>query len=111
VQPQRKATLKERLSALFRQYGQIAVYTYFVLSILTIIGFSLAFAVGTAPESATGVFGVILAGWVAAKATLPVRILITLALTPGISVVVNRLRRRGPAAPAEPAAPRATDEP
>ena len=110
MQPQRKATLRERLAALFRQYGQIAVYTYFVLSILTIIGFSIMFAVGTGPDSATGVFGVILAGWVAAKATLPVRILITLALTPGIAVVVNRLRRRRPAAPADPAAAPAADD-
>jgi hypothetical protein len=99
VQPQRKATLKERLAALFSQYGPIAVYTYFILSILTIIGFSIAFAIGTAPESASGVFGVIFAGWVAAKATLPLRILITLGLTPGIAVVVHRLRRRAPAKP------------
>jgi hypothetical protein len=99
AQPPRKATLKERLVALSRQYGPIAVYTYFILSILAIIGFSIAFAVGTSPESASGVFGVIVAGWVAAKVTLPLRILITLALTPGIAVVVNRLRRRPPTAP------------
>jgi hypothetical protein len=91
--PGARPSLKHRLSALFNQYGTIAVATYFALSILTIIAFTLAFAVGVAPENATGVFGVIVAGWVAAKATLPIRILITLGLTPAVAFVVNRRRR------------------
>jgi len=92
--PAAKPTLKQRLSDLFAEYGKIAIATYFVLSILTIIGFSVAFAIGAAPSTATGVIGVIVAGWVAAKATLPIRVLITLALTPGVAFVVTRIGRR-----------------
>jgi hypothetical protein len=93
-----KPTLKQRLSALFSEYGRIAIVTYFTISILTIIGFSIAFGIGVAPSSATGVIGVIAAGWVAAKATLPIRVLITLGLTPPIGYVVSRRRRIASAA-------------
>ncbi len=88
-----KPTLKQRLAAHINEYGQIAIITYFTLSILTIIGFSIAIGLGTSPESTTGVLGVMFAGWVAAKATLPIRILITLAVTPVVALVVKRLRR------------------
>lgn len=106
----RKPPLKERLSALFAEYGKIAIATYFTLSILTIIGFSVAFGLGLEPSSATGVLGVIAAGWVAAKATLPVRVLITLGLTPGVAWVV---RRWSPAKPSDEEGDEATrsDEP
>jgi hypothetical protein len=104
-----KRTLKQRLTAHFNEYGQIAVVTYFTLSILTIIGFSIAIGIGTSPESTAGVFGVIAAGWVAAKATLPIRILITLAITPVVALVVNRLRRKRPAEPQDDAPDDAPD--
>ena len=99
-----KPTLKQRLSVLFSGYGRIAIITYFAISILTIVGFSIAFAVGVAPSSATGVLGVIAAGWVAAKATLPLRVLITLGLTPGVAYVVRRRRRFVDVAAPEPPA-------
>jgi hypothetical protein len=89
-----KPPLKQRLSALFEEYGRIAIVTYFTLSILTIIGFSIAIWTGVKPSSETGVLGVIIAGWALAKATLPIRILITLGLTPVVALVV---RRRGAA--------------
>ncbi len=106
-----KLPLKQRLSALFAEYGRIAVIVYFTLSILAIVGFSIAFGVGWSPTSATGVLGVIFAGWVAAKATLPIRILITLALTPMVSLAVERFRRRRntSSAPADDSAPPPVD--
>src|SRR5215813_4854329 len=88
-----KPPLKQRLSALFEDYGWIAIITYITISILTIIGFSVAIWTGVKPSTETGVLGVIFAGWVLAKATLPIRILITLGLTPVVAFVV---RRRGP---------------
>jgi hypothetical protein len=90
----RKPPLKERLSALFAEYGRIAVVTYFTLSILTIIGFSIAIGISAEPSSTTGMLGVIAAGWVAAKATLPIRILITLGLTPMVAFVLTRRGRK-----------------
>lgn len=104
AEPPRKPTLKERLAASFNEYGRIAIYTYFTLSILTIIGFSIAIGAGVEPSSATGFLGVIFAGWAAAKATLPIRVLITLAITPVVAVVVNRIRPKRAEPDAEPAA-------
>ena len=94
--PPPKPTLKERLKAHFAEYGSIAIYTYLTLSILTIIGFSIAIGAGVAPSSATGVFGVIGAGWVAAKATMPLRILATLGLTPLIATLLSRRKKARP---------------
>lgn len=106
--PPSRVPLKQRLSALFAEYGRIAIVTYFTLSILTIIGFSVAIWIGAEPSSATGALGVIAAGWVAAKATLPIRILITLGLTPMVAFVVMRRGRKAPGAPSdEPPAPNA----
>lgn len=93
-EPARKLTLKERLKAHFAEYGRIAIYTYLSLSLLAIVGFSIAIGAGVTPSSATGVLGVIGAGWVAAKATMPLRILATLALTPLIAALVQRRKRR-----------------
>lgn len=102
-----KPSLKKRLSALFEEYGRIAIITYFTLSILAIIGFSIAIGLGVEPSGATGVIGVIFAGWALAKATLPLRILITLGLTPAIGYIVGRRRRAAAAAEPidEPVAP------
>ncbi|HET9622885.1 MAG TPA: hypothetical protein VFP84_16040 [Kofleriaceae bacterium] len=101
--PPRKLPLKERLSVLFADYGKIAIATYFTLSILAIIGFSVAVGLGYKPTTSTGVIGVIFTGWALAKATLPIRILITLGLTPMVAHVVRRFRKPE-AASAEPAA-------
>ena len=107
-----RRSLKQRMTALFEDYGRIAIITYFTLSGMAIVGFSIAIWIGAEPSSATGVLGVIIAGWVAAKATLPIRILITLALTPLVAFVVGRLRRTtvdptadDPIAADDPAAP------
>jgi hypothetical protein len=99
-----RPTLKQRLTTLFDAYGGIAIGTYFTLSILTIIGFSIAIGMGAQPSTATGVFGVIAAGWVSAKVTMPLRILITLALTPAVAYVLRRSSRGDAVAPS-------TDEP
>jgi hypothetical protein len=90
----KKPPLKERLSELFTEHGRIAVITYLVLSLCSIVGFSIAIGVGFKPSDATGVLGVIGAGWVAAKATMPIRILITLGITPLISGLVRRRKSR-----------------
>ena len=87
-----KPSLKERLSAHMAEYGKLALYTYLTLSLLAIAGFSIAIGAGLAPSSATGVIGTIGAGWLAAKATMPLRILATLALTALIAVLWRKWR-------------------
>ena len=88
-----KPTLKVRLRTLMAEYGRVAIYTYLALSLGTIAAFSIAFGAGMAPSSASGVFGVIGAGWLAAKATMPLRILATLGLTPLIATLLRRRKR------------------
>src|ERR1051325_5199722 len=94
--PAAKPSLKQRLTTLFEDYGKVAIITYFTLS-------GLAIWIGAEPSSATGVLGVLFAGWALAKATMPVRILITLAVTPVIGTLVRRRRGSG-APPDEPPA-------
>lgn len=101
--PAEKPPLKERLSALVDEYGKIAIITYFTLSGLAIVGFSVAIWIGAEPSTATGVLGVLFAGWVLAKATMPIRILITLGLTPVVAMVVRRRRGSEPPEVAEAA--------
>jgi hypothetical protein len=103
--------LKQRLEALFEAYGRIAIITYFALSLLAIVGFSIAIWLGVQPSGATGALGVIGAGWLAAKATLPVRILITLGLTPVIAVLTGRRRAAAGEAPADEPVASDTDAP
>jgi hypothetical protein len=86
--------MKARLEKLLAEYGTVALYTYLSLSLLAIVGFSVAIAMGVGASSATGMFGVIGAGWLAAKATMPLRILATLALTPLIAALVRRITKR-----------------
>jgi hypothetical protein len=88
-----KPSLKQRLQGLMAEYGKVAIYTYLALSLGTIAAFSIAFGAGMAPSSATGVFGVIGAGWLAAKATMPLRILATLGLTPLLATLLRRRKR------------------
>lgn len=82
------------MSALVSEYGKIALYTYLALSLSAIVAFSVAIGMGVGPTSATGTLGVIGAGWVAAKATMPLRALATLALTPLIATLLRRRPRR-----------------
>lgn len=91
-----KRPLKERLADQFAEYGKLALYTYLALSLLAIAGFSVAIGMGLSPSSATGVLGTIGAGWLAAKATMPIRIIATLALTPLVAVLWRKWRPAPP---------------
>jgi hypothetical protein len=97
--PPKKLSLKERLKATFTEYPKIAVIIYLACSAVAVAGFSIAIGIGAEPSTATGVIGVIGAGWLAAKVTVPLRILATLALTPPIAALVNRRKKNKPPAP------------
>jgi hypothetical protein len=81
--------LKERLKKLYAQYGVAALVTWFGLFFVVLAGFVIAFEYGSGPGSNAG-------GWVAAyvatEATKPIRILVTLALTPLVAQFGKRLR-------------------
>ena len=98
VAPAKKPPLKQRLKKLMEEYGRVALYTYLALSLSAIIGFSIAIGLGMEADTTGGVLGSIGAGWVAAKATMPLRILATLGLTPLIaSLLARRRKARGDA--------------
>ena len=91
--PATKPSLRVRLKKLMAEYGNVAIGTYLALSLLAIVGFSLAIGFGFGASSAGDVLGTIGAGWLAAKATVPLRILATLALTPLIAKLLERRRK------------------
>lgn len=87
-----RRSLKDRMSALLAEYGKVALWVYLTLSLTAIIGFSIAIGLGFSASSSTGVIGAIGAGWLAAKATMPLRILATLGLTPLVAALIRRRR-------------------
>ncbi len=97
--PPPKPSLKERLKTIVKDYPKIAIITYLSLSAIAIAGFSIAIGIGAEPSTATGVLGVIGAGWLAAKVTVPLRILATLGLTPPIAALLQKFRPRKPEPP------------
>jgi hypothetical protein len=88
---------KERLKALIAEYGRTALGTYFGLFFLVLLGFAAAFNwgfrgadwLGTESVAGAGVLG---AAYIATKATQPLRIFATIALTPIVARLVERLR-------------------
>jgi hypothetical protein len=88
---------KERLKALLAEYGRTALGTYFGLFFLVLLGFAAAFTwgfrgadwLGDESVASAGVLG---AAYLATKATQPLRILATIALTPFVARVLARLR-------------------
>lgn len=91
--PAAKPPLRIRLKKLTAEYGNVALVTYLTLSVSAIVGFSLAIGFGFGADSAGDILGTIGAGWLAAKATMPLRILATLALTPLIAKLLERRRK------------------
>lgn len=92
--PARKPPLKERLKAHFAEYGRVAIVVYLSATLVSIIVFAILIGMGWEPSSASGFIGLIIASWLAAKVTIPIRILVTLGLTPPISAFLVRRRER-----------------
>lgn len=88
----KKPPLKQRLKALFKEYGLIAILTHASISIITIGSFAIAIWFGLSPSTSIGTAGAIAGGWAAAQPLLPLRTLATLALTPIIARVLRRRR-------------------
>ncbi len=85
----RYRVLKERLKKLYAEYGIAAVVTWFSLFFLVLAGFIVAIELGTDPGTSKGSW---FAAYVATEATKPIRIVITLALTPLVAQAGRRLR-------------------
>ena len=94
-----------RFRNLVLEYGVIALIVHYVVFALTIVGFWAAMRAGWQPTSAAASVGTWTAAYVATKFTQPLRIVATLALTPLIARIYERLSGR--TARAETTAPSA----
>ena len=97
-----KASMTERLKALMLEYGSMAVWVYFVIFAVVLVGFVLAISMGFHVKGHAMTLGTWGAAYVATKLTQPLRIGATLLLTPFVMKVL-RLRKR--VRPSEPAPP------
>lgn len=96
--PIQKTSLKQRLEEHLAEYGPIALVIYLSLSALTILGFYVAIKSGLrSGDSTSGDAGTLLAAWLAAKITLPLRIGATFILTPIAAAVLHKFRPKSPA--------------
>lgn len=90
-----KPPLKERLKELFLEYGKVALGVYLVLFAIVFTGFLVAIIAGFDTTESTGkTMGTLAAAWVATKVTQPIRIGVTLLLTPLVGQLL-RSRRAG----------------
>ena len=85
---------REKLKNLLAEYGNVAIWTYLVIWVLTLTGFAIAISAGVKVESATSSAGLLGASWLGTKLTQPLRIAGTLALTPLIATVLKKLRSK-----------------
>ncbi|XXF78548.1 hypothetical protein P2318_01965 [Myxococcaceae bacterium GXIMD 01537] len=79
-----KPSLKERMKRLMEEYGPVAFAIYFGIFFLVWGAFAVAIKMGFELDGAGGTAGTLGASYLATKATQPLRILATLALTPPI---------------------------
>ena len=90
-----------RFRELIVEYGVIALIVHYVIFAIVITGFWFAIRAGWRPSSTAGTAGSWGAAYIAAKITQPLRIVATLAVTPFIARVYERVtgKRRGPDSP------------
>lgn len=81
-----------RIGKMIQQYGSLALYIYFSIFAVTLLGFATALEMGVTVDGATEQAGLWGSAWLATKLTQPLRIVLTLFLTP---LVASGLRRLG----------------
>jgi hypothetical protein len=97
-----KLPLKDRLQALFTEYGPVALVIHFTIFGLSLAAFSIAVAragpsvfssLGIEVEAAAGTAGTLALAYAATKVVQPIRMVVTLALTPFVGRFVRRFRK------------------
>lgn len=95
--PAKKPKLSERLNQLVNEYGAIALSTYLGIFVLVFAAFALAITRGLyVPEGGMATTATLGAAWLATKATQPIRIGVTLVLTPIVAGFLQRFRKTTP---------------
>ena len=95
---------------LLEKYGPLAIVIYFVIFFATWAGFYWAMRAGWRPQSATSVAGTWGAAYLATKLTQPLRIAATVAVTPLVVALRDRMTRRPRGSDKEVAGSRLSDD-
>lgn len=87
-------SVRKTIQNMLVEYGAVAVVVYFVIFFLVIFGFWAAIRFGWQPSSAAGTVGTWTAAYIATKLTQPLRVIATLAVTPLVAKVYERVTGR-----------------
>ena len=102
-------TVRKTFKHLMTEYGTVAVIVYFTIFFAVLFGFWAAIRFGWRAESTAGSVGTFTAAYIATKLTQPLRIAATLALTPIVAKLYERVAGRRAAPTPAPDAPGAND--
>ena len=80
-----------RFRDLILEYGVIALIVHYVIFAVVIVGFWFAIRAGWQPTSSAGTAGSWGAAYIAAKITQPLRIIATIAVTPFVARLYERV--------------------
>jgi hypothetical protein len=95
--------VKQKLTQLMNEYGRIAIGVYLATMVVSLVGAVVAIKSGFDVEGVAEGAGMLAATWVLYKVMNPLRVVVTLALTP---LVARLIRRKATGAtPTEPGAP------
>ncbi|MGI9075858.1 MAG: FAM210A/B-like domain-containing protein [Gemmatimonadaceae bacterium] len=86
--------MRRTVREIFARYGAIAVGVYFAIFFAVLFGFWASIHFGWRPASSSGQVGAFTAAYIATKVTQPLRIAATLALTPLLAKVYDRVTGR-----------------
>ena len=91
--------MRKTLKTLAVEYGSTAVVVYLVIFALVMTGFWAAVRFGWSSDSTAANVGAWTAAYIATKVTQPLRILATVAVTPFVARLYERVTRRGSVPP------------
>src|SRR4051794_14428075 len=87
-------TVRRTLKQILVEYGAIAVVVYLAIFFVVLFGFWAAIRAGWKPSGALASVGAFTAAYLATKLPQPLRIIATLALTPFVARLFERLTGR-----------------
>jgi hypothetical protein len=93
--------VRRTLKQIAAEYGAVAVVVYLSIFTLVLLGFWAAIHFGWRPKSVGAGVGSFAAAYIATKLTQPLRIAATLALTPLVAKLYERMRPAARAVPPE----------
>lgn len=83
---------KDRLRELFENYGTAALVTWFSVFLVTLLSIFFLARMGVAIEGTEGTAATLVGAYAATQLTKPVRIAITVVLTPLVAAGIQRFR-------------------